>query len=318
MVVAPVEPEPTGTHLDLVAGRTVALPVIPFDDTPTLTHTVVPPDEVPDLEDAAVRYDATDFDLHEVRWTVDEDRDIREIAGAWGMRTKFLRELNPAVKRADTIGAGTELVVFRESRNQPPRSIGAPNRGWLRTGMAMPEGDHWMLRFRRAASFGSEHTIGGLLMALEAYGDRFPDGPRVRLGDFSRRRGHKLHPHVSHRSGRDVDVGYILHEDQRGQRYWQSADDENLDVRKTWFLLKALVQTDRVASIFVSAKLQRLLVKEARKELSAEELAYYFRRANPDPNAHSVIQHWRGHRDHMHVRFKCAGNERLCISQSVY
>ena len=265
-----------------------------------------------------MKCDAAEFDLHEVRWTVRQDRDIREVAGAWGMRTKFLRELNPAMKRARTIDAGTELVVSRASQRKPSRSVGAPNRGYLRKGTAMPEGDHWMLRFRRGASFGSQHTIEGLLMALESYGDRFPEGPRVRLGDFSRRSGRKLHPHVSHRSGRDVDIGYVLHEDKRApDRYWQSADEKNLDVEKTWAFIRALVETGRVGSIFVSAKLQRLLIKEARKDLSRDELAYYFRRANPDPNSHSVIRHWKGHRDHMHVRFKCAPNERLCVAQSI-
>jgi murein endopeptidase len=60
-----------------------------------------------------------------------------------------------------------------------------------------------------------------------------------------------------------------------------------------------------------------MLMAEARKELSPEDMARYFRRANRDPNSHSIIRHWRGHRDHLHVRFTCADFERLCVSQSI-
>jgi murein endopeptidase len=318
MVVAPVEPEPATRHLDFLAGLTVPLPVV-ADEEPALQQIVVPPEEeapVPAV-DALVEYPRTEFDLDVVTWTVDRTAEARDIAEAWGMRTKHLRLLNPGLPRHRPIQAGTELVVFRKIPRKPSCSVGAPNKGWLRTGTALPEGANWRLRPRRGATFGSKHTIEGMLMALEAYGTAYPDGPRIRIGDLSRRSGRQLHPHASHRTGRDVDIGYILDPAKRGDRFWQSADEKNLDVEKTWFFIKALVETGRVQSIFVSGKLQRLLMAQARKELSREDMARYFRRANPDPNTHSIIRHWRGHRDHMHVRFNCADFERLCVSRSI-
>ena len=318
MVVAPVEPEPTARHLAFLDGLTVPVPAAEPEAPPVLDHFVVPPEEEQPAEvDALVDYPRTEFDLDVVEWTVDRTAEPQAIAESWGMWTKHLQLLNPNVSMREPIEAGTRLVVFKKLAHKPSCSVGAPNKGWLRTGMALPEGDAWMLRHRRAATFGSKHMIEGLLMALEAYGAAYPDGPEVRIGDLSLRSGRSLHPHASHKSGRDVDIGYVLRPEKRGPRFWQSADEKNLDVEKTWYFIKALVETGRVQSIYVSGTLQRLLMVEARKELDKEEMARYFRRANPDPNSRSIIQHWRGHRDHMHVRFTCADFERLCVSQSV-
>ncbi len=316
MVVAPVEPEPTARHLDFVDSLLVPAPVV---RPHVIDRLVVPPEEEePEIEEQAlVDYPRTEFDLDVVEWTVDRTAEPRAIAEAWGMWTKHLRMLNPNVPMDGPIEAGTKLVVYKEVPDKPSSSVGAPNKGWLRTGTALPEGDHWMLRHRRAATFGSKHTIEGLLMALEAYGAAFPDGPEIRIGDLSLRSGRSLRPHASHKSGRDIDIGYVLRPEKRGPRFWQSADENSLDVEKTWYFIKALVETGRVQSIYVSGTLQRLLMAEARKELDAEQMARYFRRANPDPNSHSIIRHWRGHRDHMHVRFSCADSERLCVANSV-
>ena len=318
MVVAPVESEPRARYLDVIAEMTTPLPVIP-DEAPPLQQIVVPPEEEPPAEalSALVDYPRTDFDLDVVKWTVTKTTDVHTVAMAWGMWSEQLRDLNPQLNPHRPIEAGTELVVSRKIANKPSCSVGAPNKGWLRTGTALPEGDAWKLRPHRAATFGSKHTIEGLLMALEAYGAAHPDGEDIRIGDLSLRKGRHLRPHASHKTGRDVDIGYILDPAKRGERFWQTADEKSLDVEKNWFFVKALIETGRVQQIYVSGTVQRALMAEARKELSKEQMARYFRRANPDPNSHSIIRHWRGHRDHMHVRFECADFERLCVSQSI-
>jgi hypothetical protein len=80
------------------------------------------------------------------------------------------------------------------------------------------------------------------------------------------------------------------------------------------------VETGRVQKIFVSSRLQRLLLAEARKELSEEELARYFRHARAridDPTDEGpILVHWKGHLDHMHVRFECPPGHRRCLPNS--
>lgn len=265
----------------------------------------------------AVEFPVTEVELGEVRWTVPKKLALADVASSWGLHTKALRKLNPNVNRRGKIAAGTSLVVFERDDAKPPRSVGAPNKGRLRNGVPLPEGDHWRLRQRRSRAYGSEHSVEALVMALEAYGEAFPEGEPVRLGDLSTRSGGRLSPHVSHRTGRDVDIGYILNPGSRGERYWQSADEKSFDVEKNWFLIRALIETGRVQRIFVSGRLQRQLMERARGELSDAQMQRYFRPANPDPTTRSVIRHWRGHRDHMHVRFTCEPENRACVSRSV-
>lgn len=138
------------------------------------------------------------------------------------------------------------------------------------------------------------------------------------MGEISRRSGGPAAPHVSHRTGRDVDIGYILTPGALGDRWWKRADEETFDVEKNWFLVKALLATGRVQQIFMSSKLQRMMVKLARRELPPERVAELFRVANHDYDVRTVITHSDGHVDHMHVRFRCPRGSRGCRARSRY
>ncbi len=277
--------------------------------------------EVPDqLEEAVfkplVDYPATEFSFEQVEWTVPRTLTWADLGSQWGLPAKTLRSLNPSLRKRRKVKVGERLVVFRLDADEPPRSVGAPNRGKLLRGLPFPEGDAWRLRERRARVYGSTVMVRSMLMAFEAYAHAFPDAPAIRLGDLSDRNGGRLSPHVSHRTGRDVDIGYILRPESRTDRYWQNAKEDSFDVEKNWYLVKALIETGRVQQIFMSARLQRLLIPLAERELSDEQMARYFRKANPDPRSSSIIKHWRGHLDHMHVRFSCEPENNRCRSRS--
>ncbi len=263
-----------------------------------------------------VEYPLRDFDLSEVRWTAPKSMRISDLASQWGMSGKELRKLNPSLRGRKRVSEGDSLRVYEEDPASPPRSVGAPNRGKLRHGVPLPEGDAWRLRQRRVRVYGGTVMVETLLLAFEAFAAEFPDADEIRLGDLSDRNGGRLHPHASHRTGRDVDIGYILHPEHRGERYWQHADEDSFDVEKNWFLIKALIETGNVQQIFMSSRLQKLILPMARRELSAEQMALYFRRANPDPRSPSLIKHWKGHLDHMHVRFRCEPGNAHCVSRS--
>jgi len=272
------------------------------------------------LETAVVRplveYPQRDFDLSEVRWTVPKTMAVADLASQWGMPAKALRRLNPELRGKRRVSEGAGLRVFSADPDEPTRSLGAPNRGKLERGVPLPEGDAWRLRQRRVRVYGGTVMVESLLQAFEAYAAAYPEGPEIRLGDLSNRKGGRLAPHKSHRTGRDVDIGYVLHPETRGERYWQRADEQSFDVEKNWFLIKALIETGNVQQIFMSSRLQKLVMPLAERELSPEQMARYFRRANPDPRSPSVIKHWKGHLDHMHVRFRCEEGNGRCISRS--
>ncbi|MBV1859154.1 MAG: penicillin-insensitive murein endopeptidase [Nannocystaceae bacterium] len=263
-----------------------------------------------------VSYPERDFDLSEVRWTVPRTMAVADLASQWGLSGKMLRKLNPDLRGRKRVREGDDLRVYAQEFAAPTRSLGAPNRGKLEGGVPLPEGDSWRLRQRRVRVYGNKVMVQSLMQAFEAYGAAFIGAPEVRLGDLSNRNGGRLAPHKSHRTGRDVDIGYVLLPGSRGDRYWQRADEQSFDVEKNWFLVKALIETGNVQQIFMSVRLQKLIMPLAERELSPEQMARYFRRANPDPRSPSVIKHWKGHLDHMHVRFRCEEGNTRCVSRS--
>jgi len=295
--------------MDAALGALDPTPV----ELPTLSEPTPPPKPV-----AVVPAEAEPrIDLDAVHWTAPVDESVERLAMRWGLTTRRLVRLNPSLDPDGMVAAGTRLVVYRPDPDEPTQSIGAPNRGRLRGGIPLPEGRYWQLRDHRKRAYGTRDTITALLQAFNAYGEAFPDAPPIRLGEISQRNGGRVFPHVSHRTGRDVDIGYILTRAPSEGRYWVTARPETFDVEKNWFLIKALVSTGKVQRIFISASLQKLLRERAAEELTPEEMARYFRMPGRDRDEPPLIRDWNGHRDHMHVRFRCEEGNKCCRSRSV-
>lgn len=300
-VVANVDAANVGATTIASAG-----PVDPADDGAGPTHAA-----------ALAPASSIDAELQVVRWSIPHEMRVNEVALNWGMWPDDLRELNPEHADTKIFPSGTELVVHRADPRAPTLSIGAPNRGRLHSGIPLPEGPYWRLRDHRPRGYGAKNTITGLLTAMRAYGEAHPDGPPIRLGEISRRTGGKVQPHVSHRSGRDVDIGYVMKPSPLDdEHYWRRATARTLDAAKTWTLIKSLVATGDVQRIFISAKLQRLIAREAAKELAPAEIDLLFDAVNPDPRVLTLVAHEHGHMDHMHVRFKCETGNIRCRARS--
>ncbi len=297
--------EPLGS-IEIEHPTIVVVPA-PFrlEPVPAAMGPIEAPEEEPDLE----------VELDEVRWTVEQQERVDLVAGRWGLHTRHLVALNPDLRGREAIPAGAELKVYELDAEAPTRSIGSPNKGRLQNGLPMPEGPYWELRDRRTRAFGATNAIRAMVTAFDRYGRSFDDAPPVSVGEISGRRGGRAHPHSSHRSGRDVDLGYILLPGTEGEQ-WKRADEDNFDVEKNWALIKALVDTGEVQLIFISSRLQRLLEPVARAELGEEEIGRYFRVPGQDPEHGPILRHWDGHRDHMHVRFRCEPGNTRCRSRS--
>jgi hypothetical protein len=313
-----VEPPVEGPSTQPVPAVTLAPePVLAAVGDPMTAPTLDAPIEDP-LEQPAVDAVAIDAgELDEVRWSVERRMRLDEMATNWGMWVDDLRELNPELEGVEWVEAASSYVVYRRDPRRPTQSVGAPNRGHLLAGIPMPEGPHWRLREHRPRAFGSTTTIAALLEAMRAYGAADPDAPPLRVGEISRRGGGRIAPHVSHRSGRDVDIGYVMKVNpSENERFWRTADAKNVDAPRTWAFLQALIATGEDQQIFISAKLQPILAREAAKTLSRDEVALIFSAMNPDPNVHTIVKHESGHRDHMHVRFECERGNVRCRAQS--
>lgn len=303
--------EPLGL-VEVEPPTVVVVPAwLPSEDwVPAAMGPVEPPEQEVDLEAGLA-----EVPLHEVEWTVLQGESRERLASRWGLMERHLVELNPELRRVAQVPAGLRLRVFEHDQERPTRSIGAPNEGRLQHGLPMPEGRHWKLRERRTRAYGATNAIHAMVTAFTRYGESFEGAAPVSVGEISGPRGGRAHPHSSHRSGRDVDIGYVLVPGTEGKQ-WKRADGDSFDAERNWALVKALVDTGEVQVIFISSKLQRLLEPIARAELGEAGLGRYFWRPGGGPDQDPILRHWDGHRDHMHVRFRCEPGNARCRSRS--
>lgn len=171
-------------------------------------------------------------------------------------------------------------------------------------GVQLEDGTGWLLK-RPTNAWGTPRTIHRLREALRSYWRVADGGPDVHVGDISRAGGGAFPPHLSHRDGRDVDIGYVLVGHQADQPRFVHAHAGNLDRTRTWTLLRLLLESRTVAWIFMDYEIQRLLYEHARAEgVPADKLDAWFQYPSGNRTTRGIIRDWRGHDDHFHVRFQ--------------
>ena len=154
-------------------------------------------------------------------------------------------------------------------------------------------------------AWGTPRTIAAIRQAIRTYAAAVDGGPDVRVGDISKRNGGPFPPHLSHQTGRDVDIGYILSGPQKNTRRFVTATRHSLDRARSWALLRAMLETDAVRYMFVDYGLQKLLYDHAIESgEDPKKLATIFQYPAGSRAARGIIRHWRGHGDHFHVRFR--------------
>ncbi len=178
-------------------------------------------------------------------------------------------------------------------------SIGSPSGGLLLNPVAMPTGPSWEIA-KTAEIWGTEETIASVESAVAKVHELYPDAQPILLGDLSDADGGRLKRHLSHQSGRDVDLGFYF----KGgfQPHLVAGTAANLDLAKNWALVRALVTETDVEAIFLDTRIQRLLYKYAlsiSEDKAWLDRVFQFSRGYKD----AIISHERGHRNHYHVRF---------------
>jgi penicillin-insensitive murein endopeptidase len=176
-------------------------------------------------------------------------------------------------------------------------SIGTPDAGLLLNPVPFPEGPFWTVR-DPDESWATDETIAYVTTAIESVEARYPGSPRLVIGDLSNPDGGRLNRHRSHQTGRDVDIGFYY---GRGETdSFRTARKKDLDLPRTWALVRALVSETDVERIFVDRSLISVLFAHAVAE--GEDRGWLndvFGRTGEK----GIVQHERRHKDHLHVRF---------------
>ena len=194
---------------------------------------------------------------------------------------------------------------------KPTRSVGLPWRGHLRCGR-LPPADHPRLAYRTPLVFATRQTHDILVRAAKRVERLDPGGPTIEIYDISSAEGGRSPFHLSHQSGRDVDVGYVYVDGFTPGPYFD-VPPEALDAPRTWQLLDALIASRQVELILVDHDLQAVLRRAAAaagvSEARLDRVFQYPR----DPKARvGIIRHYPNHRSHFHVRFRCPPGHRRC------
>lgn len=204
--------------------------------------------------------------------------------------------------QAEPVKAAAELAESGLAGLSPQSlgalSVGHPHDGRLFNAVRMPEGKHWALGLPQYA-YGTEETIAALIRCITSVAERFENSPRVIIGSISKEQGGPFPPHKSHQSGRDADVGFYYNP---GYPPAKPATRENLDVERTWALVRAFITESDVDMILIDQSVQRLLEVHALRR--GEDPAWLKSLFHGDGSPYSsLIKHVPGHKAHMHVRF---------------
>jgi hypothetical protein len=254
-------------------------------------------------DDIAAKLHVERLDLHAWNWQKRSLWEGRELV-AW---------VDPGAAPTLRPGQGPEIP---EELHVPPggESTGRPHRGRLKGGVLLPESDLYTRRTPTHGLWGSSHTILQIQRAFAAFRhDSGYDG-EVTIGALSRKHGGRFHPHVSHQSGRDIDIRLPL---LPGVPETDVPNADEVDWYATWALIDAFVDTGEVSVIFLEVDLHRRLYEAARalgerREDLAEVLRFPTWAGGEGSGVRPIVRHSKGHDGHIHVRIECGPLERRC------
>lgn len=253
----------------------------------------------------------------EVVYEVRPGDTLSEIAQAHGLAVKEVIELQDGrLRDPNHLRAGQTLRFWVdgglvEDFQPPPRkparrsSVGTTARRPRAKVDTRLESSGDIFIKRPHLAFGTAKTVALIEKAVTRYKRGHARGPKVLVGDISKRGGGSLHPHVSHRSGRDVDVGYVLTGEHGNRTRFAGVNRQNFDVARTWALVKAFLDTHEVLYIFMDYGHQKLLYDHARSQgVGEQELDELFQYPRGRGRSHGIVRHWPSHKHHFHVRFR--------------
>ena len=240
---------------------------------------------------------------------------LSHVAAKYGLTVRELVErLETKVADRNKVVVGTKLSFSVDGgvpeEFLPPlpkpakRGGGGSSKRHARVNVQLQPRDGLVVK-RPYLAFGTAKTIGLLDKVVTTYRKRHAKAPPVHVGDISQRGGGHFFPHLSHHNGRDIDMGYVLQGADGLRTKFTGVNRSNLDVARTWTLVKAFLDTDEVVYIFMDYNHQKDLYEYAKKNgVPQDELDELFQYPRGRGRNHGIVRHWKSHRGHFHVRFK--------------
>ncbi|HET9929856.1 MAG TPA: penicillin-insensitive murein endopeptidase [Polyangiaceae bacterium] len=176
-------------------------------------------------------------------------------------------------------------------------SIGSPNAGALLNGVRA-DANELFVPVDPSHAYGTVETVKYLSDAVRKVHAAFADTPALSLGHISAQRGGPLRPHVSHQAGRDVDISFYY---VGGARWYTRGTESNLDLPRTWALVRALVTETDVDMILIDHSIQQWLWRYAREH--GEDAAWVDSLFQGKGAGRPIVRHAPGHATHLHIRF---------------
>ncbi len=189
-------------------------------------------------------------------------------------------------------------AVSHDLRSLGPMSLGSPNAGALLNGVQATETPLYK-PVSPSGAWGTQETLEFLALALAKVHEQFPGTLPLALGDISGKNGGPSHPHVSHQSGRDVDIAYFYND---GAGWYARGTAKNLDLPRSWAFVRALIAETDVDLLLIDHSIQVLLEDYARDHGEDPSWLNGIFRGVPG-KLRPIIRHAPGHATHIHIRF---------------
>ena len=247
--------------------------------------------------------------IDEIAHIVTPRRDLDWVYDRYKTNYTTLQELNPNLDLM-SLEIDDELIVWRRSEDAVAYGRGTPNRGRLLEGEPLAPSPKYVILHRHRA-YGTYYITSHLKDMFDAYALRFPKANPVIIGDLSYRTGRRIQPHLSHQSGRDVDITYPRHDTPRDYLKFHYIKRANLDARRTLWLVQHMAASGYVEKIFMDYWVQRKVYQEAQRQGAPQEwldAVFQYPRWGGD----ALIERAKGHDDHMHVRYYCQQPDTHC------
>lgn len=225
-----------------------------------------------------------------IKYKVRRKDTLSRIARKYKLPARLLRRLNPRARKGLKVGQYIWVVV-----EGPRPKDGVKGMYQLHTGAG------YVVR-NSGRAWGTFLAVTRLVEVLSAHQLKYPKGAPIRVDDLSRKGGGYLRPHLSHRTGRDVDIRYPLTIKTSG---YIRANARTLDVPRAWALIHAFLKTKDVVYVFVEYKLQKVLYQRAQQlKVPKDKLKKWFQYPRSKRSMTGIIRHEPGHDTHLHVRFR--------------
>ena len=197
-------------------------------------------------------------------------------------------------------------------------SVGLPNRGRLVNGEPLVEAVGLRVKSPQE-SYGTNEVVETLFTCGQRFHKTFPKAHGILIGDISQKGGGHMRPHKSHQSGLDVDVGHVRLGKHEVDDQFTSLPPSTIDVKRTWAFLKCLIDSKRVARVYMNASVQKVFRAAAeKKQIDVEPYALdVLFQYGSNAGGKAFIQSIGGHVNHFHVRFRCDADDKRCREKDV-